>query len=187
MFSLLKRVLSKVSVFIPGLFIVMGTVSTALPESPPELPYRVGGQIYIKGEAEPISQQVEAYRVVISRTDMTSLNPPAQDTDGLDNIENNYLLEIKALDETHAPGGALADEELVIHVYKDGTEMTVLEPVDGRITMGSTGANDVIDLKIQPPSGPGPGEDPLQGDINGDGRIGLEEAIHALQVTSGIK
>ncbi|MDM8521764.1 hypothetical protein QUF80_00170, partial [Desulfococcaceae bacterium HSG8] len=100
------------------------------------LPARISGTL--TADNIQVTGHDPGYTFVVTDKDDTPFIPAAKDTDGL-NEAGRYVIDISIYDAL-VPGN-----EAVIHVCKEGREMTVTYPPDGLFTVGS-GADKKIDL-----------------------------------------
>lgn len=232
-------------------------------ESAPPIPARIGGTVTIDG-VQLTQATDDGYTFKVTQQDgSTPYDPVAEDTDGL-NASDFYIIDLPIYDSTEQAGGANPGDTAMIHLYKDGSELLLINPLNGEFVVGGSGSTTQIDIETgQPPTadagpdqtvfdsvtldgnassdsdgpivswawtlnhrtnplynktatGPNPKLTNLEAgfydveltvadnsgdtdtdvmllgvagswDINGDGKIGLAEAIHALQVVSGLK
>lgn len=173
---------------------------------PPKFPARVAGTLSIytpvqmldeDGILPPQLGKDYDYTIRITRTDGTLLDPDAKDDDGL-NRHHSYIIDIPLYDEDKQSDGVLPGETVVIHVFRNGLEIPLISPAQGKITVGEIGSVTEVDLLAasDPETSPLYTQTQLDAaiqeaistwDINGDGRIGLEEAINALRQVSGVR
>ncbi len=102
----------------------------------PPAPARIGGILVDEGN-QITSDNDDGYTFEVTKQDGTSYDPAAQDTDGLNSL-NWYYLNIPIYEQNEQPGGAVPGETAVIHVYKNGTEISVTSPVNGEFTVGES-------------------------------------------------
>lgn len=109
------------------------------------LPARIGGTVTVNGTQ--LTQATDTgYTFVATKQNGTSYVPAAEDTDGL-NASDWYLIDIPIYNATHQPGGANPGDTAVIHVYKNGTELTVTSPGSGQFTVGAEGSTTQMNLE----------------------------------------
>ncbi|GEM_PF-3484934 len=130
----------------------------------------------LKVNDDQIAGNGSGYIVVITKPNGDHFFPVAEDKDGLE----SDLYRINFYTKTDQQDGDTSSDMAVIHVYK---EITVMSPPSGGFVLNTRGPIKVVDVEAR---------DSLtrcgvKGDINDDDKIGLEEAIHALQMVSGIK
>ena len=117
----------------------------------PPIPARIGGTVSVDGTQLTQASAGTTYTFKVTRTDGTDFldvnDNPAEDTDGL-SANGWYLLDIPMYDATDQPNGANAGDQAVIHVYKDGTELTVTNPAGGAFLVDESGANTQMDLQV---------------------------------------
>ena len=97
-------------------------------------PNRISGTVTVDGTL--ITQDADdGYIFTVTRPDGTPylncVGNPAEDTDGL-NSYNYYILDIPHYDPVDVPQGAQEGDQTVIHVYKDGSELTITSPSNGQ-------------------------------------------------------
>ncbi len=174
----------------------------------PPIPARIGGTLTVMNTiqvtSEPDNRSVRSivasgsdYSFYVTREDgFTTFDPPAQDTDGL-NLSDNYVIDIPIYDAAEQPLGAEPGEVAIIHVFRDGYELTVVTPPYGRFIVGNSGSSTPMDLIVQSPdnqetlyTGPQLEQAIIEAvndwDVGSDGIMGLPEAIRALKVVSGV-
>ena len=109
----------------------------------PPMPARIAGSLTVDGVL--ITQETDSgYTFIVTKEDGTLYDPTAEDTDGL-NSYNRYIINIPIYHPVDQPGGAQPGEIAVLHVYKDGKELKVKSPVDGKFTVGDSGSITGID------------------------------------------
>lgn len=147
------------------------------------LPCRVGGSLTVNDKI--VSHENDtAYTFVITRENSMPFTPAAEDKDGL-NMFNQYLIDIPIYEPNDQAGGANPGDIGIVNVYKNGSKLLVTSPPGGYFVVNEGGSQINIDIKAIT----GPGDDDCKWkawDANNDGKIGLEEAIQALQIVSGI-
>ena len=136
------------AVIIITLFVLLPLSAESANVFAPPIPARIGGTVTVDGI--PLTEATDAgYTFKVTKqdgSDYVDLNgDPAQDTDGL-NASDWYLIDIPIYDATDQPSGASPGDTAVIHVYKDGAELTVTSPVNGQFTVGDGGSTTQIDL-----------------------------------------
>jgi len=110
----------------------------------PPLPARIGGTVTVDGIQ--LTQGTDTgYTFKVTKQDGTAYNPTAEDTDGL-NSSNWYVIDIPIYEASDQPGGANPGDTAVVHIYKDGNELSVISPTDRQFTVGQSGSTDQIDL-----------------------------------------
>lgn len=175
-----------------GLF---GGVSLGIAESPPSVPFSVRGYLYVN-DKQIGAEAGDAYTIVATREDRTHFEPSVVSDLG----EGFFILDIPLRMGGTPVEAAAQGDKIRLHVYWMGHKLLVTEPAEAKVTVGSSG---VFIQNIRAMTGPGQvigcpdgcyTEDELNAaveeairrwDAGGDGRIGLEEAIHALRVVSG--
>ena len=114
----------------------------------PPMPARIGGSVTVDGT--PLTQATDdGYTFTVTKQDGTAyvdLNGvPAQDLDGL-NANDWYLIDIPIYDAADQTGGANPGDTAVIHIFKDGSELTVTSPSNGEFAVSDSGTITQIDL-----------------------------------------
>ena len=112
-------------------------------------PNRIGGTVTVDGIR--ITQDTDdGYVFTVTRPDgapyLNCVGNPAEDTDGL-NSYNCYILDIPHYDPEDVPQGAKEGDLTIIHVYKDGAELTITSPSNGRHI--NSGDANVIGLTVE--------------------------------------
>ncbi len=126
------------------LFILFFSFSTVYAIVP--MPARIGGTL--TSDNIQITQETDTgYIITVTKADSTSLSPSAEDTDGL-NSSGWYLIDIPVYDKESQPGGAVPEDTLLIHVYKDGTELKIISPADGEFIAGESSSATQINLSV---------------------------------------
>ncbi|MEZ4528437.1 MAG: PKD domain-containing protein [Desulfobacterales bacterium] len=106
----------------------------------------IGGTLTVNGTL--ITHQTgSSYTFEVTRTDGSSFSPQAA-TAGIEE-SGAYIIEIPMYHSTTQPGGAHAGDPAVIHVYRNGQELTVLSPPQGQITIRQEGTVEEINLNAQ--------------------------------------
>ena len=117
----------------------------------PPIPARIGGTVTVDGTQLTQASAGTTYTFKVTRPDGTDFldvnGNPAEDTDGLSS-NGWYLLDIPMYDATDQPNGANAGDQAVIHVYRDGAELTVTNPAGGAFQVDESGANTQMDLQV---------------------------------------
>ncbi len=132
----------KKSAAVVFLLLLIGLISLALAQVP--IPARIGGTITVNG-VQLTQATDDGYRVVVTDPGGGAYTPPAEDPDGL-NDSDWYIIDIPIHDSLEQPGGAVPGEAAVIHLFKDGTELTVTSPQNGRFTVGNEGSSNRLDI-----------------------------------------
>jgi len=115
-------------------------------ESAIPLPARIYGTVTVDGTV--LTQDTdEGYTFEVTREDGTSYVPAAELTDGL-NFYDGYGINVPLYDAEDQPEGANPGDTAVIHVYKDGSELSVMSPVSGQFTVGEGGSFNHINLSV---------------------------------------
>lgn len=138
------------------------------------------------------------YVVFITRRDGTLIegnNTQAKLGDG----KEMYFIDIPMYDPENQPNGLREGDTIIIHVHNGCAELPVIGPEGGELTVGAPGEW-IIPVDIQAEYGLGSHrvytrEELDQAveaavsvwDVNKDGKIGLQEAIRALQVVSNVR
>lgn len=137
--------MKKISLFIILLIVLIFIPS--LSHAVPPQPARIGGTVTVNGRA--LTQSTD-YRLVIKVTklDGTALVPAAEDNDGL-TANGYYLIDIPIYDATDQPGGVTPGTTVVVHVYKGTKELTVLSPLNGRITVGGSASTTTVNINAE--------------------------------------
>ncbi|QTA78346.1 Uncharacterized protein dnl_05680 [Desulfonema limicola] len=157
-----------------SLLLVISNVWAIIP-----IPCRIGGTLTVNDKI--ITHENESdYIFIVTRENSMPFVPAAEDKDGL-NKYNNYLIDIPIYEPSDQKGGAKPGDIGIINVYKNNSKLLVTSPPGGFFVVNEEGTQIQIDIKAVT----GPGDD-NKWDVGGDGRIGLEEAIQALQIVSGI-
>ncbi len=113
----------------------------------PPIPARIGGTVTI--DKTPLTDSTdEGYVVKVTKTNGDPFNPVAEDNDGLNNFDW-YIIDIPIYDATEQPGGAQPSDQAVIHVYRNGEELTVTKPVNGEFIIGNSGSTEQIDIEAE--------------------------------------
>ncbi|MDM8522659.1 PKD domain-containing protein [Desulfococcaceae bacterium HSG8] len=123
------------------LFLILFSL-TVLAQIP--MPARIGGTLTIDG-TQITRADGDTYTYVVTQQDGSQFTPVAEDTDGL-NDTNWYLIDIPIYEKDEQAGGAVPGDNALIHVYKNGTELTVISPSDGELTIGESGSNSQVDI-----------------------------------------
>jgi len=123
----------------------------------------VGGTLTVNGTL--ITHQTGGdYTFEVTRTDGTSFSPQAS-TAGIEE-SGAYIIEIPMYHSTTQPSGAHTGDSAVIHVYRNGQELSVLSPPQGQITIGQEGTVEEINLSaesgVAPPLSPSANAGPDQ-------------------------
>jgi hypothetical protein len=174
-------------------YLFLPAVAGALPPQPP---FRIGGLFTVNG-TQVNGNTDTGYKIIVTREDLTEFKPAAEDKDGL-NTYNWYNIDVPTYNATDQPTGAKPGDILIIHVYKDNSKLLLTSPFDGHITAGNKG--DICQIDIEALTGPthdacytkaqldeAVNQALIPWDMKGDRKIGLEEAINALQIVSGQK
>ena len=123
-------------------FILIPIIANATPL----IPTRIGGTVTVNG-----TQLVQAtdmgYTFIVTRQDGTVFSSSAEDRDGLSD-SGFYIIDIPVYDIDSQPEGANPGDTAVIHVYKDGVEVSVTSPTNGEFTIGNSGTTTQINLGV---------------------------------------
>jgi hypothetical protein len=176
-------------------FVLFAGVSFSLADPPPSPPFSIRGDLYVN-DKQIGAEAGAAYTIVATREDRTHFEPSV-----VGDLEKGFFVLDIPVKTGGAPAGAAArGDKILLHVYWMGYKLLVTEPVKARVTVGNSG---MFIQHIKAITGPGQEigcpdgcytEEELNAaveeairrwDAGGDGRIGLEEAIHALRVVSG--
>ena len=118
-------------------------------ESATPRPARIIGTVTVDGTV--LTQDTdEGYEFEVTREDGTSYDPAAELTDGL-NYFAGYGIYVPIYDADDQPGGANPGDTAVIHVYKDGLELSVTSPASGEFTVGASLSIHRINLSVVSP------------------------------------
>ncbi len=179
------------------LCLVLGIPGGLWSASWPPQPFIIAGTLKING-SQVSHDDGNTYIVIATDQNSMPFSPAAEDRDGLREEYDTYHISIPIYHEISQPDGAVPGETAILHVYKNGSKLLVTSPYGGRITVGK--AADMSEVNIEAITGPSSGacysEEDMDAavkaavkkwDAGEDGRIGLEEAIRALQVVSGIR
>ena len=127
-------------VFLPATVAVSSAISVV------SRPARIGGTVIVDGTQ--ITQATDAgYTFVSSKQNANSYVPAAEDNDGL-NASDWYVINIPIYDPNNQPGGANPGDTALIHVYKDGSKLSVTSPYNGQFSVGASGSSTKIDLSV---------------------------------------
>ena len=182
--------LKKYSVTAIVLLIILASNVHAIPT----IPYRIGGKLTIVESMGDTGEKITQYNdsgyiFVVTREDDIPFSPPADRREGL-NESDWYSVDIPSYDKDFQPDGLETGDKARINIYKDGCKLLIAEPVNGIIKIGEQG--EILQINIRAIPCPRNCEDEIQEerdkwDADGDEKIGLAEAIRALQVVSGIR
>jgi hypothetical protein len=118
-------------------------------ESAIPLPARIFGTVTVDGTV--LTQDTdEGYELEVTRESGTSYVPAAELTEGL-NFPTGYSINVPLYDADDQPEGANPDDTAVIHVYRDGLELSVTSPVNGQFIVGEGGSINQINLSVVSP------------------------------------
>jgi hypothetical protein len=123
-------------------FIFFPSLSHAVPPQPA----RIGGTVTLNNRL--LSQSSDSRLVIkVTKLDGSALVPAAEDIDGL-SANGYYLIDIPIYDADQT-GGVAPGTTVVIHVYKGSKELTVLSPVNGRITVGASASATTVNINAE--------------------------------------
>lgn len=125
-------------------FVLTGVEVQSAKAIAPPVPARIGGNVTIDG-VQLTKKTAEGFKFVVTRQDGIAYSPVAEDKNGL-NASNWYVIDIPLHNERNQPQGARQGDTVVIHVFKDGSELLVTSPSKGRFKVGSGGSTTRIDL-----------------------------------------
>jgi len=112
-------------------------------------PARIGGIVTVDGM--PLTQASDyGYSFAVKKPGGFSYVPAAVDSDGLSST-GWYLIDIPLYDAVEQPGGAEPGDTGIIHVYRNGSELTILSPADGLFSIGDSGSVTQIDIQAMTP------------------------------------
>ena len=136
----------KFYLYISTVFLLINTYAWA---GAPPVPARIGGTVTVDG-IQLTAATAAGYTFLVTNKSGTAYTDAAgtkaEDTDGLNPSTNWYLITIPLYDKDSQPGGAQPGEGAVIHVYKNGVEVTVTAPAAGSFSVGESGSSAQIDL-----------------------------------------
>ncbi len=113
----------------------------------PPIPARIGGTVTVDGTQ--LTQATDAgYTFVVTKQGGTVYGPEAKDSDGL-NVSAWYVINVPIYNAAGQPGGAKPGEIAIIQVFKDGSELKVASPSDGRFAVGKSGSATRIDIVVK--------------------------------------
>lgn len=169
----------------------IGIVAQAGATSWPLQPFIIAGTISVNGS--PVTSDTDdTYLLVVTNENLIPFSPAAEDRDGLREEYETYNISIPIYDKNRQPDGAVPGETAIINVYRNGSKLLVTKPWGGRIVVGNS--SERAEINIETLTGPtdegcenSVAAERRRWDANNDNRIGLEEAIRALQVVSGIR
>lgn len=118
-------------------------------EASPVLPARIGGSVIVDG-TELTSLNAAGYVFRVTGRGGKGFSPPAEDRDGL-NGAGKYIIDIPLFDPANQPEGVKPGSIVVIHAYKNGTEMKIIKPARGEIAVGKSGTITPVDIVISGP------------------------------------
>jgi hypothetical protein len=150
---------------------------------PPSIPFRVEGMLTVNAFTIPSNAALpyfpSAYVILANCTDSAgNAFIIGSDTIGLG--KSTYRIDISFNPHPDYPQMQLSPgDQITLRAFKLTAKgcipLSILTPKNGAITVGSPGFFSQIDIISEiPPS-----------DVNNDLKIGLHEAVHALQVLSG--
>lgn len=128
------------------------TYSMAHADSGLPAPYRIGGNITINDKLVTQSND-DGLLIVVKKADGTDYKDDSgkipQDDDGVKAVSNVYIVDIPIHSTINQPGGANTGESAKIHVFMDGTKLTVTSPANGLITIGESGVMVRVNIQAQ--------------------------------------
>ncbi len=128
-----------------ALFLFMFLIlTTSLSYAVPPQPARIGGTVTINGRALTQSSDTRL-TIKVTKLNGTALVPAAEDVDGL-SANGYYLIDIPIYEATDQPGGVTRGTTVVIHAYWGSNELTILSPVNGRITVGASASTTTVNI-----------------------------------------
>jgi hypothetical protein len=133
-----------IKVMVLTIMFYMSFLATA--ESVPPVPARIGGTVTVDGR-QLLRSRDRGYTFVLTKQNGTPYDPAANDKDGLNSFDW-YVLDIPIYDQSEQPGGAHHGEAALIHVYRDVSELKVISPANGKITVGKSHSITRIDLVV---------------------------------------
>ncbi len=157
----------------------------------PPLPFVIAGTLTVNG-TQITSGTKENFLIVVTDGNQIPLSPAAEDRDGLRQEYETCNISIPIYHESSQPGGAVPGETVIINVYRNGSKLLVTNPRGGKIVAEEAGGTAMTDIEAMT----GPADDDcsesveaerLKWDADNNHKIGLPEAIRALQVISGIR
>ena len=172
----------------------IGIASPVRGASWPPLPFIIAGTLTVNG-IRVTAETDEGYLIIVTDENQIPLSPAAEDRDGLRQEYETCNISIPIYHESSQPGGAVPGKTVIINVYRNGSKLLVTNPWGGKIVAGEPGGTAMIDIEAM--TGPAvPADDDcsdlveaerLKWDADNNHKIGLPEAIRALQVISGIR
>ncbi|MCP4107989.1 MAG: hypothetical protein GY749_21000 [Desulfobacteraceae bacterium] len=180
-------------------------------DSPPTIPVVISGSVvevrveFVKTDIGPgkvteindiqLTRNSDKYVFVVTTKNGLDYSPEAKDSDGIDASNGLYDLQIPTYKKDDQSVAATPGDIAIMHVYKNGRELEVVSPYEGRITVGEQGDNIEVNLIVvdkpdiilytKEEVESAVEEGIREWDVNSDGKIGIEEAINALRVISG--
>ena len=137
-----------------AIFFALFSGTNALSSDPPKMPAKIGGSVTVDGTK--LTQATAAgYTFAVTKQDGTVYCTPqgqCAQTSGL-NAYDNYLISIPIYVENTTPGGANPGDTAVIHVYQNGTELTVTSPGSGEFIVGAAGTTTQVDISASNQAG----------------------------------
>ncbi len=121
-------------------------LSGSVAEGVPPQPARIGGTVTVDG-IQLTQATATGFTFVVTKQNGTAYVPNAEDTDGLNDFDR-YVIDIPIYDPNNQPGGANPGDTAIIHVYKDGSELSVTSPSNGQFTVGASGSSTQINLSV---------------------------------------
>jgi hypothetical protein len=158
--------------------------------------------VLLEVNGKPVTQETgSAYTVVATREDGTHFEPAVVDSLVHPVGGNSCYAELDIpIHRPRDPTGVLPGDVVRFHVYWAGSKLLLNEPENGYWTVPGDAQGDTRALNILALSGPSApvcitqsevdqqiADAIAQWDAGGDGRVGLEEAVRALQVVCGLR
>lgn len=114
------------------------------------MPFKIGGTVTVDGTQ--ITQATDSgYTFRVTRPDggdfIDNRGRKAEDTNGL-NESDYYTIDIPIYDANEQPEGAKSGDKAVIRVFRNGAELTVESPENGQITIGESGAIEIVNISV---------------------------------------
>ena len=110
-------------------------------------PYRIAGMVTIDG-TKLTSSTASGFKITatnLSGVVLTDANSSSTETTTLGS-NDAYILDIPIYDSSSQTGGAKTGDTVVLHLYMNGTEYSIIAPVGGKITVGDSGTNKEVDI-----------------------------------------
>jgi len=107
----------------------------------PPMPARIGGTLTVNGTL--LTQAISAgYTITVKKSSNTAL----VSADGL-NSSGFYIADIPTYEASTQPDGVNPGDTVIIHVYKNGSELNVSSPANGSIQVGENGSITTINIE----------------------------------------